>query len=225
MTPYLAAIAAVFGAIIGAAVIYLSPRLVAFRLTQSIALPPAIVLIPFIGAVVAGWRPVRSLILQGLLAAIFLGLAARYGADSRLVLACAYCCLLVTIGYIDLDHRLVLNRLSYPGIALSLAASFLWPGLGPISACLGALAGLLIFGALELLGRGALGTGDTKLAILIGAMRGLPGVFDALLLGVLLGGVAGLFYLVVLRRGRKEFMAYGPYLAAGAVISFLLANP
>ena len=77
---------------------------------------------------------------------------------------------------------------------------------------------------IDLLGRGALGAGDTKLALLIGAMAGMPGVFNALFFGVALGGLGALFYLTVLRRGRKEFMPYGPYLAAGAIIFFFLAS-
>ena len=167
-------------------------------------------------------RPWRSLVFQAVLIAVFVALAALYGAGVRLVLACAYCALLLLIAYIDLEHRLVLNRLSYPGIVLSLALSPFWPGLGLPAALLGAATGLAIFLVLQIVGRGALGMGDTKLATLVGAMRGLPIVLSALLYGVILGGVGALFYLAVLRRGRKEYMAYGPYLAAGAIVSFFV---
>src|SRR5438874_1661561 len=83
---------------------------------------------------------------------------------------------------------------------------------------LGAGIGLALFLALQILGRGALGTGDTKLAILIGAMRGFPGVLNALSFGVIIGGVAAAILIFALRRGRKEFFAYAPYLAAGAIV-------
>ncbi|HLJ66328.1 MAG TPA: A24 family peptidase [Chloroflexota bacterium] len=223
ITPELALLSSGAGFLTGALLVFIAPRLVASRYAEEIPLTPAIALVPLLGCLAAGWRPIRGTFTQLLVAGTFLGLAARYGAGARLVLACASCALLILIAYVDLDHRLVLNRLSYPGVVLSVGTAALWPGLGVVNALLGAGAGLLIFGVLELIGRGALGTGDTKLAALIGAMRGLPGVFNALLLGVILGGIGGAFYLFVLRRGRKEYMAYGPYLAAGAILSFLLS--
>jgi leader peptidase (prepilin peptidase) / N-methyltransferase len=132
--------------------------------------------------------------------------------------------LLLLIATIDLEHRLVLNWLSLPGTVLVLAVSPLWPGLGLESAAIGAAVGFLIFLVFQLIGRGALGAGDTKLALLIGAMAGMPGVFNALFFGVALGGLGALVYLIVLRRGRKEFMPYGPYLAAGAIVFFFLTS-
>jgi prepilin signal peptidase PulO-like enzyme (type II secretory pathway) len=53
-------------------------------------------------------------------------------------------------------------------------------------------------------------------------MTGFYGVFNALVLGVLIGAVAAVFLMVVMRRGRKAYFPYAPYLAAGAVLSFLL---
>jgi len=84
---------------------------------------------------------------------------------------------------------------------------------------------LLIFGTCQFVGRGALGMGDTKLAVLIGAMRGLPTVLNALLLGVLIGGLAAAVLLLVLRRGPNERFAYAPCLALGAVLSFFVSGP
>jgi len=103
-----------------------------------------------------------------------------------------------------------------------LLGSLLWPGIGLVSALLGAVVGLAIFLVLQVLGRGSLGVGDMKLALLIGAMRGFPDVFNALLLGTLLGGLAAAFLLIVMRKGRKASIAYGPYLAAGAILSFFV---
>jgi prepilin signal peptidase PulO-like enzyme (type II secretory pathway) len=53
----------------------------------------------------------------------------------------------------------------------------------------------------------------------------MPGMFNALMTGVIIGGLGALVFLIVLRRGRKEYMAYGPYLAAGAILSFFLNQP
>jgi prepilin signal peptidase PulO-like enzyme (type II secretory pathway) len=215
---------AIGGLFAGSVVVYSAPRVAAHRVQSQLPYPGKPALIPLIGPFLSGRRRFRAILVQVLLAAVFAGLAIHYGASIRLILSAAYCLLLVTIAYVDLEHRLVLNRLSYPGIILALGASTLWPGFGIVNALLGALAGLAIMGTLEFLGRGALGTGDTKLAVLIGAMRGLPGVLSALFIGVLLGGLGAAFFLFVLRRGRKDYIAYAPYLSAGAVLSFFLAG-
>ena len=218
-------VAGVVGLIAGALIVYAGPRLVAYRFPDGVAQPDARVLVPLAGGWLAGWQPVRTLLVEIATGAALAGLVLHEGPYLRALLTIAYSLVLITIGYIDLDYRLVLNRLSYPAILVALAASLLWPGLGLQSALLGALVGLAVFVVLQIAGRGALGTGDTKLAVLIGAMRGLPGVFDALLIGMLFGGLAALFFLLVLRKGRKSFFAYAPYLAAGAVVSFFITGP
>lgn len=216
---------AVAGLIVGAVIVYSAPRLVAYRLPDPIPFPGARVLLPIAGLWLERWRLRSSLAVELGTAVIFIGLGLRYGSSVKLIVACVYSSLLVAIAYIDLDHRLVLNRLSYPGTILALGGGLLWHGIGLSGAALGAAVGAVAFGALQILGRGALGTGDTKLALLIGAMRGFPGVANALLLGTILGGLGAAFSLLVLRRGRKEYIAYAPYLSLGAIISLLFLSP
>jgi leader peptidase (prepilin peptidase) / N-methyltransferase len=221
-SPSLQILSTLGGLLAGTVIVFLAPRLVAYRLSQRVPLPPTRVLIPLVGAWWGRWRPVYSSGLEILSAGVFLALSIRYGSDIKLLVGALYSTLLLTIAAIDLDHRLVLNRLSYPGVVLALIGSLLWPGIGLVSALLGAVVGLGIFLVLQVLGRGSLGVGDMKLALLIGAMRGFPDVFNALLLGTLLGGLAAAFLLIVMRKGRKASIAYGPYLAAGAILSFFV---
>ncbi len=88
----------------------------------------------------------------------------------------------------------------------------------PRAAALGALVGGGGFLLLAVLGRGALGAGDVKLAAVIGALLGYPAILPALFFGVLAGGVGALIFLATRRKGRRDAMAYGPYLAIGALI-------
>jgi leader peptidase (prepilin peptidase) / N-methyltransferase len=85
--------------------------------------------------------------------------------------------------------------------------------------------GLLVSGGLFLLlaiiGRGAMGLGDVKLAGVLGALLGLPLVLYALLIGVCAGGVAALYLLLSRRSKASGTMAYGPYLALGGWIVIL----
>jgi len=78
-----------------------------------------------------------------------------------------------------------------------------------------------MFGLLGLLGRGALGAGDVKLAIAIGAVLGLPAAIWGLVLGILAGGLGAILLLVTRSATRKDKMAYGPYLAAGAWVTYM----
>jgi prepilin signal peptidase PulO-like enzyme (type II secretory pathway) len=223
-SPLIAVGLAVLGLVVGAGIAYIGPYLSRTRVPEAPVPPPGI-LLPVAGPLLWRWRPITTIGLELLTAALFAGLYLHYGASIRLPIAAAATALLLLIASIDFEHRLVLNSLSLPGTIIMLAVSPLWPGLGLESAALGAVAGFLIFLVFQIIGRGALGAGDTKLALLIGAMRGMPGVFNALFFGVVLGGVGALVYLIALRRGRKEYMPYGPYLAAGAIISFFIFSP
>lgn len=224
-TPYLQILTAAAGLILACVIVFVAPRLVAYRLEEGYSLPGLKALVPFAGPYLADLDPVRTLILEIGLPVVFVGLSLHYGPSVELSLAALYTALLAAIAHIDLEFRLVLNRLTYPGFFVALAGAPIWPGIGLQSAAAGAAIGLVAFGVLQIVGRGALGTGDTKLAVLIGAMRGFPGVLSALFYGILLGGLAALFLLVALRRGRKSFFAYAPYLALGAVLSFFLVSP
>jgi prepilin signal peptidase PulO-like enzyme (type II secretory pathway) len=212
------------GLLAGALIAFIAPRLVAYRLETPPDFVSPSLIVPLLGPWLARVPPLRPLMFQIATAGLLALLAAHFGATSKLPIAAVYTLLLLSIAYIDVGHRLVLNRLTYPGALLAVLLSLFWPAFStyfhPLNAALGALVGLLIFGALQLIGRGALGTGDTKLAVVIGAMVGFPSVLSALLLGVVLGGLGAVFFLVILRRGRKTYMAYAPYLAVGAVLYF-----
>ncbi len=68
-------------------------------------------------------------------------------------------------------------------------------------------------------GRRGMGGGDVKLAALLGAIAGMPGVFETLGVAVF-GGACAAVALMVMRRGRGA-IPYGPFLAAGAVVAML----
>lgn len=123
---------------------------------------------------------------------------------------------LLLIALIDLDHHLVLNRVlvvSTP-ILVGLSLVGLLPSL-PM-ALAGSLLGLVLFGLMAGIGRGAMGMGDVKLAVWIGFVTGYPQVLIALLLGIIAGGVAAGVLLVTRRIQAKQSIAYAPYLALGA---------
>jgi leader peptidase (prepilin peptidase)/N-methyltransferase len=139
------------------------------------------------------------------------------GVDFLLhVLLVAY---LVAIVAIDLEHRLVLNRMTGPGVVVALGIAAV--GLGPSlpSAIAGTAVGFLIL-LLPALVLPGLGMGDVKLAGVIGALVGFPAVFTALQVGVVFGGLAAGLLLLSRRVGRGGTLAYAPYLVVGVALVF-----
>jgi prepilin signal peptidase PulO-like enzyme (type II secretory pathway) len=131
---------------------------------------------------------------------------------------------LLTVLVIDLEHRRVLNRMTGPAALVVLLLSLTPWTLAPGPTLVGGLVGLGIFLVIAIVGRGAMGMGDVKLAGVIGLMTGYPHVLSALTLGIVLGGVAALALLISRRATRKSTMAYAPYLAAAALITLWTAQ-
>jgi leader peptidase (prepilin peptidase)/N-methyltransferase len=125
--------------------------------------------------------------------------------------------LLVVITFIDLDHQLILDRLSLPGTAIGLVLAALQHKFVPaLAAALGAAALIL---AVVIVSRGGMGGGDIKLAGMMGAYLGWPGIAVGLFSGILIGGVTGIALLAIRRLSRKDAMPFGPALAAGALVA------
>lgn len=157
------------------------------------------------------------------------------------VLSLTFVALLIAASCIDLDHRILPDALTKPGMALFLLAG-LWPGLTePISGdanvplalrhFLGAFAGLLTGVASTLLVRWlgswafrqeAMGLGDVKFLGMIGAFLGWQGALLTLLLGCVIGAIAG--GIAALRGGLRAQIPFGPFLAAGALIAMVAGD-
>jgi leader peptidase (prepilin peptidase)/N-methyltransferase len=126
----------------------------------------------------------------------------------------------VQVIFFDFEHRLILDRVIFPSMALALVVSVFghpwWAGIAT-----GLAAGLL-FVLLGVAGQAvfkaeAMGFGDVKLAVFMGLLLGPLPTVQALFYGVFLAGLASLG-IAIWRRSLKGTMAYGPFLAAGALI-------
>jgi leader peptidase (prepilin peptidase)/N-methyltransferase len=141
-----------------------------------------------------------------------------------LALRSVFVLVLVQVIFFDFEHRLILDRVMFPAMALSLVVSlFGHPWWAGIASGLGV--GLL-FLLLSLVGSAifkadALGFGDVKLAVFMGLLVGWPYIVQAVFYGVLLAGVASVV-VIVRNRSMKGTIAYGPYLAGGTLIVLYL---
>ncbi len=139
------------------------------------------------------------------------------GLSANLAILIFYGCLFLVIGVIDLEHRLILNKIVYPclPVAVGLDALFSRPGL--INGLIGGAAGMALLLIIYLVSRGGMGMGDVKLAALIGVATGFPLVFVALFMGTILGGLVAVFLILLRIKKRKEFIPFGPFLSLAAI--------
>lgn len=128
---------------------------------------------------------------------------------------------LVPVTLIDLDTRLIPNRITLPAALAALAAGLLLePEFVPEQLIAGAAAFAFFFLAALLYPKG-MGMGDVKLAGVLGLYLGravAPAIFLALISGVVVG-------LVIMARvgqaqGRKTAVPFGPFLALGGLVAF-----
>lgn len=165
-------------------------------------------------------RPWRAPLLEAAMLLCF-GLIGQRSGATPLLLAMGwfYTLFLLTVLVIDYEQRRVLNKLLVPVTIVVFLCSFVAPAPTPWQALLGGGVGFGLFLLLALLPRGAMGAGDVKLAGVIGVMTGYPTVLNALVLGMLFGGLGAIILLVSRRADRKSTMAYAPYLALGALVT------
>jgi Type IV leader peptidase family. len=159
-----------------------------------------------------------------LTAVVFGVFAYHFGATPTLFIRSVFILVLVQVIFFDFEHRLILDRVIFPAMALALVVSLFgnpwWAGIATglgagLLFLLLALAGSAIFKA------EALGFGDVKLAAFMGLLLGPLPTIQALFYGVFMAGVVSVG-MIVWRRSLKGTLAYGPYLAAGALIVLYL---
>ena len=165
-------------------------------------------------------RPIPAIAHRSLVAiavAVLTVLAfARFGLEPRALVVAFAAAVLTVLAAIDIEHRLLPNRILLPATAVVLAAQL---ALRPQDAVQWLLAGLCAaaFLALPLLvRRDAMGMGDIKLALLLGACVGW-GVFGAIVIGCL--AMVPVAVLMLGRDGsiRGATLPFGPFLALGTI--------
>lgn len=162
----------------------------------------------------------RYPLVEALTAALCAGAVLAHSSAAAIALSVALILLVVPAALIDLEHRIIPNRLTALGAVLALVLGLaLDPSGEPQRLIAGAGAGgFLLLAALAY--PGGMGMGDVKLAGVMGLFLGravAPAILIALLAGVLVGG-----FIVArkgAREGRKTAVPFGPFLALGAVVA------
>jgi leader peptidase (prepilin peptidase)/N-methyltransferase len=182
-------------------------------------------------------------------ALLWAALALRFGFGFPFFASAAFCSALLAITLIDVDHWIIPDVITLPGIVLGLAASFLMPpresllaellhrqlGLDRLPGFLSSLgfwdslAALLIGGGLfylvAVVSRGGMGGGDIKLTAMMGAFLGMRDLGVAVFTGLLAGSAVGIALMIAGRKTRKDLIPFGPFLALGGVTAVFWGRP
>jgi leader peptidase (prepilin peptidase) / N-methyltransferase len=157
---------------------------------------------------------------------LWAAVALRGGDAAEVVLGLLLVTALVPLVLIDLDHRLLPDRITGPSaLAALVAGTALDPGGEPERLIAAAAAGGFFLAA-ALAYPAGMGMGDVKLAAVLGLHLGrevAPALAVALLAGVLVGGA------IIARKGaaegRKTAVPFGPFLALGGVVALFAGEP
>ncbi|HVS82494.1 MAG TPA: prepilin peptidase [Pyrinomonadaceae bacterium] len=191
---------------------------------------------------------------EALSALLFALVTWRDGLSFALPFDIAFAASLLALVFIDSEHMILPNAITYPGILFAVITRVAVPYLGGashfddlpylvsvfpaypiaivslIGAAIGALAGggsLWLMGFIwkRLRGVEAMGMGDVKMMLMVGAFLGCRLAVLTIFIGVFSGSIAGI--AVMFRRGRRNLqmmLPFGIFLGSGAVVSLLVGT-
>ena len=164
----------------------------------------------------------RYPLVEALTAAAFVGAALARGVNDDLFVWLPFAAMLIAVAGIDLDHRIIPNKIVLPAAIWGLAATIAFR---PDNIDDSLIAGGIAFGALLLAAvayPAGMGMGDVKLAGVMGIYLG-SGVAPAMLVAFLSGSIVGLAIIAREGRdGRKKGVPFGPFLALGGLVGIFV---
>ncbi len=159
-----------------------------------------------------------------------LGTFLKFGLTLEALIYYLFFASLLVVTFIDIDHRIIPNVITLPGIPICFAASFALPAITYREALLGILIGggslFLVAWIYSLITKKeGMGGGDIKLLAMMGAIVGWQGVLFTIFLASLVGTLAGLAAMLQSRKGMKLAVPFGPFLSIGSITYIFFGTP
>lgn len=167
----------------------------------------------------------RYPIVELITGALFAALLSAHGPSARLIVEWVIAAALVAVIFIDLDHMIIPNWITLPGLALGLVLSIAAPSLGV--GFLDAIGGVVLAGGSfwliaevypRLRGKEGLGFGDVKLIAMLASLLGTSAAIGIIFVGSVIGLAYGLPKLLIERDGFNTRIPFGPGLAIAGLI-------
>jgi leader peptidase (prepilin peptidase) / N-methyltransferase len=191
---------------------------------------------------IAGWLALRGRcrtcgesipaiypIVELLTALIFAAGFLIYGWTPLLAARLLFACAMVVLFVIDLQHQILPNVITVPGIVVGFVLSLMLPP-GWLPSLIGIVAGGgVLFAIMEAYARArgfeGLGMGDVKMLAMIGAFLGWQLMLLTLVLASFAGSVVGVWMMATRRGGMKTALPFGTFLAVGALVAAVAGEP
>jgi leader peptidase (prepilin peptidase)/N-methyltransferase len=147
----------------------------------------------------------------------------KFGPTLLFLVLFFFCCAMVVITFIDLEHQIIPDSISLPGIIAGFILSFFFPEHGWLNSLLGIAAGggslYLVAASYHLVtGKEGMGGGDIKLLAMMGAFFGWKSILFIIFVSSLVGSFIGITVMFIRKKDAKLAIPFGPFLAFGAVL-------
>jgi leader peptidase (prepilin peptidase)/N-methyltransferase len=171
----------------------------------------------------------RYPLVEGLTAILSLLIYWKFGPSLQYLCVFLFTCSLVVITFIDLDHQIIPDVISLPGIPVFFLAAIFVMNLRFLDAFLGFLIGGGVLYSVafvyELITkREGMGGGDIKLLAMIGAFLGWQSLLFVLLISSFAGAAVGITIMIVKGRDMKYAVPFGPFLSLGAIVYLFFSS-
>lgn len=164
----------------------------------------------------------RYPLLEVLTSLTFLLSFMRFGLTLQTALACALASILIIITFIDIDTMIINDRFHVLIFLLGLIQLFILEG-NFISSLVGTVIVSVPLLIIALITKG-MGGGDIKLMASSGFLLGATNIVVAFFIGVIIGGLYGIFALALKSKGLKSEIPFGPYLCFGIFCAYLIGT-
>jgi len=153
----------------------------------------------------------------------------KFGLTPEAIVYYVFIACLLVITFIDIDHRIIPDMITLPGIPIFFLASFALPDMTYIDSLLGLLSGggslyLVAWTYQALAKKEGMGGGDIKLLAMMGVLIGWKGVLFTIFVSSLVGTLIGLAVMLYTRANMKLAVPFGPFLSVGAVSYIFFGN-
>ena len=171
----------------------------------------------------------RYPLVEALTGGLFALLVFRFGLQPFVLVLMLFVAIQVLVSFIDLDHQIIPDVVTLPGIVVGFFCSFIIPWLSWSDSLLGILVGggslyLVAIGYALLAKKEGMGGGDIKLLAMIGAFLGWKAILPIVFFASVLGTVVGVPVMFAKKASGKFAIPFGPFLSCAALV-YLLWGP
>jgi leader peptidase (prepilin peptidase)/N-methyltransferase len=150
----------------------------------------------------------------------------QYSLSPHFFASCVFASALIALGFIDFEHQVLPDEITFPGIVLALVYAFFRKDLSVTQALLGAAVGggflLFVYGAYYLLRKKeGLGLGDVTMMLMVGAFLGWKQTILTLILASFGGAIVGIFIILFKKKDLQHALPFGTFLAPAAFVALL----